>query len=152
MLRKSRHDLDYFTDLDDPKGKLKGNKSKKLYYKILCCIAIVVVLLFVYFIATARYENRDPRYTLSKKTKEYVIIDTNQDNGFMHILRNDKIVEIERYDAGLSEKYICVLESGYQVLIKPMEEWHYFSRVVPTWDASKLPKYINNKLGRFEII
>ena len=25
MLRKSRHDLDYFTDLDDPKGKLKGN-------------------------------------------------------------------------------------------------------------------------------
>jgi hypothetical protein len=94
--------------------------------------------------------NRNPRYTLPGKTREVSTIEGAADSEIIRTLRYGNITTIERYGAGLAEKYICVFDSGHQALIKPMEEWHYFSRILPIWDSSKLPDFDNNRISRAE--
>ena len=125
--------------------------TRKLIKRVIYIVLILGLSLSFLSYLTWRPENRIRNYTLAKQTEAYSIVDVNVDGQMIHMLRNDEIVQIERYDAGLAEKYICVFESGYQALIKPMEEWHYFERIVPRWDVAKLPRFRNNRLGRWVV-
>ena len=120
--------------------------------RIMCVLGGCLCILFfimVVLVVSSRDANRNPSYKLSSRTKSFSNIDVREDEFFLDTLRNGEIIEIEVYDSGLAEKYVCVLDSGYQALIKPVEEWHYFSiGDIPIWDSSKLSRFHNDRLGR----
>lgn len=130
------------------KEKKKPNQSRKYRNRVLIALLLIFVIYLLYTFKPVYIGNRNPRYSLSLHTKHVTYINRDEDERLIDYLRNSKIVQMERYDAGLSDKFICVLESGHQVLIKPMEEWHYLDRIVPVWDAKKLPVEANNNIGR----
>jgi hypothetical protein len=144
-----------------PDGPLLGEDGKEGYKKhtgawraqrwklialLLCGMALGSVCLWK---GLKQEENRDPRYRLPLQSRFYHSIDPSEDQIVLQSLRVDDIVQIERYGAGLADKYVCVLSSGYQALIKPMEDPRYFFPWhVPLWEARKMSPSQNHKIGR----
>lgn len=119
--------------------------------RIQTIVGLLLLLAAIYYVASrllTRAENRNPNYHLSKQTQLYQIIRPSDDERLIEKLRNDPIIEIQPYDAGLADKYICVIQSGYQALIKPMEEFRFFPWQLPVWDAARLSRRANAQIGR----
>ena len=152
MLRRVTNKLDEDFELLDDSGKLKNKPIRKQKKYVIGVFLLFCFICYGCFLLLDLSEpSRDPHPVLSKKSQSYNTVDSRSHDYFLDLLRNDEIVEIEPYGRGLSEKYICVLESGYQALIKPVEQWHYFPIHIPIWDSSKMPEFNNDMIGRLGI-
>jgi len=153
MMRRSGKGSDNDLILGEEDKKLHRHRSLRQLTRrqIQLFVGVLLLLGAGLFLASrllARPENRNPNYHLSKQTQLYQIIRPTEDTFFLEKLRLDPIIEIQPYDAGLAEKYICVIQSGYQALIKPMEEFRFFPWQLPVWDAGHLSREENAKIGR----
>jgi hypothetical protein len=135
-------------ELTSDTRKKKGTKKRNCS---IICLVICLIIAFIIIYNLPKYiRNRNPHYSLPGKTKTIDTIEAAHDQEIIRTLRYGNIRTIERYGAGLAEKFVCVFETGHQALIKPMEEWHYFERVLPVWDSLKLPEFDNNRVSRAE--
>jgi len=101
-------------------------------------VAFTAVLVLVLWVMVGVVGPEEGQGLAAEDEEEPILItdvtDVSQHEEWLQVLREGKIKRFEVFTSGLSEKYVCVFESGHRAAAKPMEQWHYFARDVPVWD------------------
>lgn len=113
----------------------RATRSRSAWSLALFALALVVVL----WVMVGMVEPEGPTGGAGEEVEEDVIVladvtDASLHKEWLQVLREGKIARFESYSPGLAEKYVCVFESGHKAAVKPMEQWHFFSRDIPVWD------------------
>lgn len=113
----------------------RATRSRSAWSLVLFALVLVLVL----WVMVGVVEPEGAGGGAAEGEEEAVILlsdvtDASQHAEWLQVLREGKIASFESYSPGLSEKYVCVFESGHKAAAKPMERWHFFNRDIPVWD------------------